>query len=132
MAGRIEFLNPSNLPTPVGYSQVAKVRGGTLVFVSGQAAIDATGNVVGPGDYTVQAEQTFRNLDAALRAAGGSFHSVVKLTYYLVDIHGLPEIREVRDRYIDTSRPPASTAVQVSRLFRPDLLLEIDAVARVD
>jgi enamine deaminase RidA (YjgF/YER057c/UK114 family) len=132
MAGRIQILNPPTVATPVGYSHVAKVRGGALVFISGQVALDAAGVVVGPGDYVLQAEQTFRNLGFALQAAGGTFHSLVKLTIYVLDIRSLPEIREVRDKYVDTAHPPASTAVQVSRFFRPDLLLEIDAVASVD
>ena len=87
--------------------------------------------MVGPGDHTLQAEQTFRNLGLALEAAGGTFHSLVKLNIYVIDIRALPEIRAVRDKYIDTARPPASTAVQVGRLFRPDLLLEVEAVAVV-
>jgi enamine deaminase RidA (YjgF/YER057c/UK114 family) len=132
MAGPIEFLNPATIHAAQGYSHVAKVRGGTLVFISGQVAIDPSGMVVGPGDYALQAEQTFRNLDSALRAAGATFQSLVQLTFYLVDIRGLPEVREVRDRYVDRARPPASTAVQVGRLVRPELLLEIDAIARVD
>ena len=126
---RVDFLNPSTMHPPVGYSHVARVRGGGLVFISGQVALDPSGVVVGPGDYTRQAEQTFQNLGLALEAAGTNFHSLVKLTVFVTDIRGLPEIRAVRNRFIDTTRPPASTAVQVSRLFRPELLLEIEAIA---
>jgi 2-iminobutanoate/2-iminopropanoate deaminase len=132
MADRIQFLNPTTMATPVGYSHVAKVHGGSLVFISGQVALDASGVVVGPGDYVLQAEQTFRNLGSALEAAGGSFRSVVKLGIFVLDIRSLPEVREVRDRYIDRAHPPASTAVQVGRFFRSELLLEVDAVACVD
>jgi len=131
MVDRVELLNPSTMHPPVGYSHVAMVRGGKLVFVAGQASIGPTGEVVGPGDHTLQAEQTFRNLGLALEAAGGTFRSLVKLNIYVIDIRALPEIRAVRDKYIDTAHPPASTAVQVSRLLRPDLLLEVEAVAVV-
>jgi enamine deaminase RidA (YjgF/YER057c/UK114 family) len=131
MVDRVEFLNPPTLHKPVGYSHVATVRGGKMVFIAGQVAIGPDGEVVGPGDHTLQAEQTFRNLGLALEAAGGTWHSLVKLTIFVIDIRALPEIRSVRDRYVDTAHPPASTAVQVSKLFRPDLLLEVEAVAVV-
>jgi enamine deaminase RidA (YjgF/YER057c/UK114 family) len=129
---RVELSNPPTMHKPVGYSHVARVRAGGLVFVSGQVALDENGIVIGPGDVTLQAEQVFKNLEAALVAVGSGFRHLVRLTIYVTDIRGLPEIRAVRNKYIDAAHPPASTAVQVSRLFRPELLLEIDAVAAVD
>jgi enamine deaminase RidA (YjgF/YER057c/UK114 family) len=128
---RLSVRNPPGLFSPTGYSQVAEVRGGRLVFVAGQVAMDATGSLVGAGDYRAQAEQVFRNLETALRSAGATFRDVVKLNYYLLDVAHLPEVREVRDRFVDAQRPPTSTAVQVARLFRPEFLLEVDAVASV-
>ena len=128
---RITFRNPSTIFPPTGYSHVAEVRGGRLVFVAGQVALDPKGVVVGPGDYRAQAEEVFRNLERALASAGATFRDVVKLTYFVVDLSHLPEIREVRDRFVDPWHPPTSTAVQVSRLFRPELLLEVDAIASV-
>ncbi len=128
-AERLRFENPSTIAPPIGYSHVAIVPSGPLVFVAGQVALDARGNVVGPGDYRAQAEQVFRNLGSALAAAGATFADVVKLTYYLLDVSHLPEIREVRNRFVNVENPPTSTAVQVSRLFRPEFLIEIDAVA---
>jgi enamine deaminase RidA (YjgF/YER057c/UK114 family) len=130
--GRVELVNPPSMHKPVGYSHVARVRGGGLVFVAGQVALDAAGVVIGPGDVVLQAEQVFQNLSRALEAVGASFGTLVRLNIYVTDIRSLPEIRTVRNKYIDTAHPPASTAVQVSRLFRPELLLEIDAVAAVD
>jgi enamine deaminase RidA (YjgF/YER057c/UK114 family) len=91
--------------------------------------MDRDGNVVGPGDAAAQAEQVFENLRLALDAAGATFDQVVKLTFYLTDAAFLPVVREVRDRYVDTERPPASTAVQVVALFRPEFLLEVEALA---
>lgn len=128
---RITLGNPSTIFPPTGYSHVAEVRGGRLVFIAGQVAIDPKGTLVGPGDYRAQAEEVFRNLERALASAGATFRDVVKLTYYVLDLTHLPEIREVRDRFVDTKHPPTSTAVQVARLFRPEILLEIDAVASV-
>jgi enamine deaminase RidA (YjgF/YER057c/UK114 family) len=88
-----------------------------------------TGALVGPGDIRAQARQVFDNLQAALQAVGASFEQVVKLNYYLVDATQLPVVREVRDRYVNTQQPPASTAVEVRRLARDDLLIEVEAVA---
>jgi enamine deaminase RidA (YjgF/YER057c/UK114 family) len=127
----VKIHNPPTIAPPTGYSHVAEVRGGKLVFVAGQVAMDPAGKLVGQDDYRRQAEQAFRNIGAALESAGGNFRDLVKLNYYVVDLSHLPEIREVRDRFIDTNHPPTSTAVQVGRLFRPEYLLEIDAVACV-
>jgi 2-iminobutanoate/2-iminopropanoate deaminase len=128
-APRVSIHSPPTIAPPKGYSHVVEVRGGRLVFIAGQVAMDPSGKLVGPGDYRAQAEQVFRNLGAALTAAGGGFADVVKLTIFLLDADHLPEIRAVRDRFVDAKRPPASTAVQVSRLYRPEFLLEIEAVA---
>ena len=68
-------------------------------------------------------------LKAALEAGGGTFDDVIKLTYYLTDVAYLPAVRTVRDEFIDTGRPPASTAVQVVALARPEFLLEVEAFA---
>ena len=127
----LRFHNPSTLPTAVGYSQVAEARGGRTIYVAGQVALDTAGRLVGPGDPQAQARQVFANLTSALAVAGATFRDVVKLTYFVTDIGHLPAIREARDQYVDTARPPASSAVEVRRLFRDDVLLEIEAIAVV-
>lgn len=126
------FLNPETLPRPSGYTHVVESTGNRTIYISGQIAFNADGNIVGPGDMAAQAEQVFGNLQAALSAVNASFDNVVKLTYYLVDISQIQAVRDVRDRYIDPARYPASTAVEVRRLVLPDLLLEIDAVVVLD
>jgi enamine deaminase RidA (YjgF/YER057c/UK114 family) len=105
------------------------VQAAGLIFVSGQVAFDANGSVVGVGDIGEQARQAFRNLGAVLEAAGASFADVVKLTYFVRDIEAVGAIRTAREEFVDTSNPPASTLVEVSRLFVPELLIEIEAVA---
>ena len=125
----VQLLTPATMPKSVGYSQIATVSGGAIVFISGQVALDNSGSVVGKDDFRTQAEQVFRNLRAAMEAVGGNFSDVVKLNYYLVDLSHLPELRDVRDKYITVSNPPTSTAVQVTRLFRPEFLVEVEAVA---
>ena len=124
-----QLLVPSSLHSPRGYSHAAKVAEGKPMFIAGQVALDKSGNLVGRDDFAAQTEQVFQNLNAILAAAGGSFRDVVKLNVYVVDISGLPAYRDVRDRFVDVMSPPASTAVQVAALFRPEFLIEIEAVA---
>ena len=123
------FINPEGMHRPTGYTHVVEVTAGRPVFISGQVALDGAGELVGPGDVAAQARQVFENLQAALGSVGAGFEQVVKLTFYLVDATQMPAVREVRDRYVDTARPPASTAVEVRRLVRDDLLVEVEAVA---
>ena len=81
-------------------------------------------------DFRGQAIQAFENLKAALAAVGGAFEQVVKVNMYFTDIDTqLPIAREVRDRYVNTASPPASTAVQISKLARDGALYEVEAVA---
>ena len=128
-ASIVQFSNPTGLATPKGYTQLVEVDLGTarMVLISGQVALDSAGNVVGKGDPKRQFEQIFRNLQAAVKSVHGQMNNIVKLTYYLRDITHLPVVREARDKYIDIQHPPASTAVEVSNLFRPDFLGEIEA-----
>lgn len=126
-----ELLVPDGMPKSVGYSQVAKVNGGTMVFIAGQVALDKSGELVGKDNFREQTQQVFENLKTAIAAAGGTFDDVIKMNSYFVDISHLPEFREIRDRYVDVKNPPTSTAVQVPRLFRPEFLIEIEVVAVV-
>lgn len=125
----LRFSNPPDLAPAPGYTQVVEATAGRTIYVSGQVALDRNGQIVGEGDLEAQARQVFENLGAALGAAGASFGDVVKLGYYLTDISRVGAVRGVRDEYVDTDNPPASTAVEVSRLFREGLLIEIEAVA---
>ena len=130
-ATNFQLLAPNTMPKSVGYSQVALVTGGALVLIAGQVALDKSGNLVGKDDFKAQIQQVFENLNFAVEAAGGSFNDVVKLNSYLLDLSHLPEFREVRDKYINVKNPPASTAIQVPKLFRPEFLIEVEAVAVV-
>jgi enamine deaminase RidA (YjgF/YER057c/UK114 family) len=129
--GNFQLLIPETMPKSVGYSQVAIVRGGLIVFIAGQVALDKAGSVVGKDDFHAQVQQVFENLKFALESAGGSFKDVIKLNSYFIDLGNAPDFRKVRDQYINVEKPPASTAVQVPRLFRPEFLIEIEATAVV-
>lgn len=124
----IQFINPPSLATPPGFTHVVEVTGGRTVYISGQIATDQSFRVVGKGDFRAQAQQVFENLKAALAAVGADFTHVVKLNIYLIDMTHLSILREVRDHYINTNQPPASTAVEVQKLALDGLLLEIEAV----
>jgi enamine deaminase RidA (YjgF/YER057c/UK114 family) len=121
----IQFLNRA----PAGYSQVVEVRGGRTLYISGQIAVDSSGNLLGSGDFNAQVKQVFANLKARLDESGASFNDVVKLNFYLVDADNLQIVRDIRDTYVNGENPPASTLVVVKQLVRPDLLVEVDAIA---
>jgi enamine deaminase RidA (YjgF/YER057c/UK114 family) len=127
------FHNPPSIGKPTGYTHVVEAATpGRIVYIAGQLGLDLNNKIVGaPGDFRAQAEQVFINLTNALAAAGAGFEHVVKLNNYFIDMAHLGIFREVRDRYIDTSAPPASTAVAISNLARPGALLEVEAVAVV-
>jgi len=123
---------PATMPKSVGYSQLAIVERGKLAFIAGQVALDPSGNIVGENDIRAQLQQVFENLKSALTSAGGTFRDIVKLNIYYTDRSHLAAFREIRDGYINLSNPPVSTAVQVAALFRPEFLIEIEAVAVLD
>jgi reactive intermediate/imine deaminase len=129
MPASVRFFNPPMIATPVGYSHVAEVTDGRMIFISGQIALDSAGNLVGKGDMRAQTQQVFENIKAALEAVGASFAQVVKLTYYLTDISQMQVVREVRNQYLNLNAPPASTAVEVRQLVRKEFLIEVEAVA---
>ncbi len=103
-------------------------RVGDLVIVSGQAAIDEHGDLVGVGDFDAQAEQVFRNLQRVLEAGGSSLDRIVKVTIFLTDMANFPKIVDLRGRWF-TEPYPADTIVEVSALALPELEIEIEAIA---
>ncbi|WP_225802209.1 RidA family protein [Streptomyces sp. NK15101] len=126
----------THVPAPDGLApspQYSHVVWGTgrFVAISGQCAFDASGAVVGEGDAAAQAQQVFANLERCLAAAGAGFGDVVKLTYFVTDMAHLPAVRDARDARFAGAPLPASSAVQVSALVRPELLVEIEAFALV-
>ncbi|HMJ53215.1 MAG TPA: RidA family protein [Polyangiaceae bacterium] len=126
-------VNPAQLPKPNGYSHVVAVGAGRTLYISGQVGIDRDGKVVGAGDFRAQAEQVFANLNEALKAVDANFGNVVKLTFFVTELtpENLTILREVRDRHIDPAHAPASSLVEVARLFRRELVVEVEAVAVV-
>jgi reactive intermediate/imine deaminase len=128
--GTIERMNPQGLSTPTGYSHVVSTRGGKTIYVAGQIALDAKGQLVGKGDLAAQTQQVFENLAIALKAAGATFDHVVKTNYYMRDASQVAVVRGIRSKYL-TKELPASTLIEVPRLAQPDFLIEIEVVAVV-
>jgi enamine deaminase RidA (YjgF/YER057c/UK114 family) len=130
-----ELVNPAGLEPPVGYSHVAKIAGGTLVHVAGQAPFDDKGQVVGKGDFVAQFGQVMRNLKIAIEAVGGQPQQYAVLTIYVTNLAAYwankkplgTAYREVFGKYF-----PAITLVEVNRLYNPDCMLEISAIAVID
>ena len=128
----IRRLNPPELGTPPGYSQVVEVHARRMIFIAGQTALDQEGNLIGKNDFRAQAAQVFQNLNVALASAGCTTNNLVKLTVFLRDMENLPIYREERNHFFDTTSPPAApavTLVDVSKLYGPDFMIEIEAIA---
>jgi len=122
--------NPPSLSKPTGYTHVVEVIQGKTVYIAGHVSFDASGTLVGKGDFAAQTRQVMENLKAALAAAGATFANVVKVNTYVTDLSQIAVLREMRAAYYG-SNPPASTLVQVVGLAHPDLLIEIEAIAVV-
>lgn len=125
----VRFINPTWLEQNPRYTQIVEISGGRMILISGQAATDKNGQVVGKGDFRRQAQQVFDNIKAALDAVGATSDDVVKLTSFIVDMQkNLPAYRDVRTQMFGkNAHPPGSTTVGVSALVNPDFLLEVEA-----
>jgi 2-iminobutanoate/2-iminopropanoate deaminase len=122
-------IQPKSLNDPrPRYSQGILAEGGKLLFIAGQTASDANGNIVGKGDIKAQTRQVFANMKAVLEAAGGSFDNMVMTTTYITDRKYREGYNEVR-RDIYKKDPPTSTLVIVSGLASEDYMIEIAGIA---
>jgi enamine deaminase RidA (YjgF/YER057c/UK114 family) len=125
----------STIATPeakpvASYKMATRMEGGRLLYISGQVAWDASGNLVGKGDVRAQARQTFENLRGVLQAAGGDLSSLMKITTYITTIENFPAVAEARSA-VFSGELPASTLIVVKSLFHPDFLIEVEGVAAV-
>lgn len=130
-----ELINPTGLEAPLGYAHVAKISGGTVVHVAGQAPFNDKGEVVGKGDFVAQFSQVVRNLKTAIQAVGGGPVQYAVLTIYVTDLEAYwgntkrlgAVYREIFGKYF-----PAITLVEVKRLYNPDCMIEISGIAVID
>jgi reactive intermediate/imine deaminase len=126
----IRHLNPSSLSTPTGYSHVVEVNSGRTIYIAGQVALDKSGNIVGKGDFAAQTNQVFENLKLALASVGATFDNVVKINTYVTDMSQIQTLRDIRNKHF-SKNAPASTLVQIGKLAREELMIEIEAIAVV-
>ncbi|MFJ8455703.1 RidA family protein [Bacillus paramycoides] len=125
-----KFINPENMPATFGYSHIVEVNNAKrTIYISGQVAINTDGHIVGLGDLATQTRQVFENIKIALKTSELNFNDVVKLTFFLTDISQMALVRDIRDQYINTNNPPASSALEVNKLIHDELLIEIEAIA---
>jgi enamine deaminase RidA (YjgF/YER057c/UK114 family) len=129
MPDNIRFSNPDTIAKPPGYSHVVEAIGpGRLVYFAGQLGMDRSGKM--GANAREQIELAFENLKAALASVGARFEHLVKINNYVVDIgSNIAPFREIRDKYVNTAAPPASTTIGVPELARPGALFEIEAIA---
>lgn len=112
------------------YKMATRMEGGRLLYIAGQVARDAEGNVLAPGDIRTQARQVFQNLQRVLQAAGGDLTDLLKITTYITNIAHFPAVAEVRSQLFP-GELPASTLIVVTRLAQPELLIEVEGMAAI-
>jgi reactive intermediate/imine deaminase len=122
-------VNPWTWQDVAGFSQGWRVEGaGSIMFVSGQAPVSADGKSVGEGDFETQVRQVFENLRTVLAEAGMGLDAIVKLTVYLTEMTRLRDYTQIKAEFFDGDQP-ASTAVGVTALARPEMMVEVEAIA---
>jgi enamine deaminase RidA (YjgF/YER057c/UK114 family) len=131
LAQDIQRINPPGLTTSAAYTQVVTAKPGTLIWVAGQTAHNAKGELVGKGDLKAQANQVWENVRLALVASGATFKDVVKITTYVVNYKPSmrDDLRAARLRFMGSADPPAATLVGVQSLASEDWLVEIEVTA---
>jgi enamine deaminase RidA (YjgF/YER057c/UK114 family) len=131
MLGQIQYLNPEGLPKNPAFSNVVVVTGPVkTIYIGGQDAVDASGNIVGKGDIRQQTEQVFANLRIALKSVGADLENVIKWNLYVVQGQPLQPGFEVFQKvWANRPNPPLITMMYVHGLANPDFLIEMDAVA---
>lgn len=131
MSNRVKYLNPEGLSKNPAFSQVVTTQGnGKTIYIGGQDAINAKGEIVGKGDLAAQTELVMQNLQTALTACGATFENLVKLSIYLVQGQDLSIGFKVSQKYLgQLKKPPAISGMFVAGLANPDYLVEIDAIA---
>jgi enamine deaminase RidA (YjgF/YER057c/UK114 family) len=130
MSTHHEVLDPPGLNRPVSYAHAVVASPGRLVFVAGQVSEDEEGKIVAAGDMHAQTQRCLRNVERALKAGGATFDDLVKLTWFITDMRRIDEMRAARADVLG-GRRIASTTVQVIALYRPELMVEVEAIAVV-
>lgn len=131
MSNQVVYINPDGLSKNPAFSQVVTTQGnGKTIYVGGQDAVNAKGEIVGKGDIAEQTEQVMKNVQTALSAGGATFDNLVKLTIYLVQGQDLSRAFQASQKFLGgLKNPPAVSGFFVAALANPDYLVEVDAIA---
>ena len=131
MGQKIQYLNPEGLSKNPAFSQVVSTEGrGKTIYIGGQNAVNAAGEMIGKGDIGRQTEQVMENLQTALSACGAGFQNLVKLTIIIVQGQDLNQGFKASQKYLGgLEHPPAVTGFFVAALAHPDYLVEVEAIA---
>jgi len=131
MNGKVDYIDPEGLSKNPAFTQVVMTQGkGRTIYVGGQDAVNAKGEIIGQGDLALQTEQVLKNLTTALEACGATFENLVKLTLYIVQGQDLMRGFQASQKFFGhLKHPPAITGLFVSALANPAYLVEIDAIA---
>ncbi len=121
-----EVINPKNVHWPFGFSHIVKL--GDTVYISGQLPQDQDGNIVGKGDMVVQTEKTYENLKKCLESVGATMRDIVMLRVFVTNLDEFQKTGEVRKKYFGKYRP-ATTGLQISGLYFPEAMIEVEATA---
>ena len=125
----IERANPATLADMSGYSHV--VKDGTTVYVAGQLARNSAGETIGEGNFEAQAEQCFKNVQAALESAGSNMSSILKMNVFMTHKEDIPAYREIKTRFVPDNAQPVSTLILCSGLADPVFRIEVEVIGRV-
>jgi enamine deaminase RidA (YjgF/YER057c/UK114 family) len=136
MASEINIYNPQELGPPMGqYTHVTRVKANEFLFIAGMLSGDSKGNIIGAGDFDVQAAQVFKNVEAALKSAGAGWGNVVQFTTYLVHSQDIPKFMAFRLREFPKMFPngkyPPNTLLMVDRLVQEPFLVEVQTIAAI-
>ena len=123
--------NPAQIWQPFGAFSMAVAQGdGQIVYLKGQVAMDRDGRLIGKGDIRAQVRKVLENIAAVLASLGGKMGDVVSLTHYTTDMDGFIQTGDIRTAFF-ADPYPVTTTVQVTRLYDPDVLIEITAIAEI-
>lgn len=127
----VKFPNLTSVSATKGYSHSVEIDLGKskMVIISGQIALDSAGNLIGKDNLAAQTEQVFTNIKNIISESGGTMDNVIRIGIFMIDISKVQTMRDVRDKFFNPKKPPTSTLVQVNKLVRDDLLIEIEATA---
>jgi enamine deaminase RidA (YjgF/YER057c/UK114 family) len=126
---KLERIDPPSMRKPDEY-YTHVIRAGNIAYVAGQASVGKDGKIIGVGDVIAQAEEVFRQIRECLRTVGSDLQYIVKMTTFIVNPDHVMPVASVRTRLLhEEGLRPASTLVVVSRLAKPEMLVEVECTA---